>query len=225
MPALPPVPKVLRIACRFTDGSDLNTINRFYIAYSGAAPSAAQLATFNVAVGTNWAASMAPLYAVEKVLTEVASEDLTSPVSASDVQTVNHPGTRPGASLSAAACAVIQLGILRRYRGGHPRQYLDAGVVPDLATAQTWGGGFLAALQAAYVAWVNGINSNGWAGAGVLGAVNVSYFQGFTNFTFPSGRTRAIPKPRVGGPITDPIVSIGVNSHVGSQRRRNLQSA
>jgi hypothetical protein len=52
--------------------------------------------------------------------------------------------------------------------------------------------------------------------------VSVSYYEGFTPFTFPSGRVKNLPKLRVGGPVVDPIVSYNTNPRVASQRRRNL---
>jgi hypothetical protein len=53
--------------------------------------------------------------------------------------------------------------------------------------------------------------------------VNVSYFSGFTNVTFPSGRIRPVPKLR-SVPLVDTVTSWSTNPNVASQRRRNLQS-
>jgi hypothetical protein len=223
MPALPPVNKVVRCVLTLADASDLHTLNRIFISYSGTAPTDAQLAAFANSVGANWGAHLKSSFDTSSLLEIVTCEDLTSNTGATGSANPGILGTRAGVTLSAAAAAVVSFSILRRYRGGHPRSYLAAGVQSDLQTKQTWTNGFATGLASAYAAFIVDTIASGWAAAGTLAQVNVSYFSGFTNHTYPSGRTRPIPTPRV-TPVVDPILAVRVNTTVGSQRRRNLQS-
>lgn len=224
MPALPNVPKVLKIICTVKDSNDVRSLNRFFVQYTGAAPDNIMIDTFANSVAGAWTAHMQAEYDVLSALEQVEVIDLTSNVTPIGFVNPGTVGTRGGAPLSAAACAVIQMSILRRYRGGHPRQYLSAGVDADLSTRQQWHAAFQNELSNAYNSWVGAIIGAGWAGAGVLSPVNVSYFSGFTNHTYPSGRVRPVPTPRA-VPVIDLITGIGVSLTLGSQRRRNLQSA
>lgn len=224
MPALPPVPKVLRIVNETTDGNDLRAISRVYFQYTGAAPTAAQLNILAGAADTAWTGNMAPIYLAGNTHLGHVIEDLTSATSAVGSSTAATAGTRAGSAMAAGTALVVSFAISRRYRGGHPRMYLAAGGSGDLSTRQTWGGAFLAAANAAAQGYLDAIAAAVWAGGGVLGQVNVSYYQGFTPFRYPSGRYRNIPNLRVGGPIVDAVNSVSASPKVGSQRRRNLQS-
>jgi hypothetical protein len=222
MPALPNVANVLRVTTFIKDNLDTTSLNRFYVSYSGTAPTATQLDTFCTGVVTGWDSHMAPMYDVNSELTEVTAEDLTSPTAAVGIATGSTAGSRSGDALSAAACALISLKIARRYRGGHPRQYLSAGVITDLSNRQQWEGSFITALTTAYEAWNTATLLLAWSGGGALAFVNVSYYEGFTPVLYPSGRYRNVPKFRTAGPITDNIEGFAVNPNVCSQRRRNL---
>jgi hypothetical protein len=224
MPALPAVPKVVRVVCVQTMQEDLNVINRFFMSYSGTAPANTDLTTWCGAIATAWGTDISPLQINNISLTGVSAEDLSSSTGAVGAAAVAVPGTRAGTPLTAAVCAVIQKKTLRRYRGGHPRMYLAAGVETDIFSMQSWKPAFTAAVLAGYAAFQDAIEAAGWAGAGTLEEVNVSYYQGFTNFTFPSGRTRPIPTRR-GTPLVDTLATYNVDTHIGSQRRRNKQSA
>jgi hypothetical protein len=72
-------------------------------------------------------------------------------------------------------------------------------------------------------AWLAACITGAPVAVGTVTPVNVSFFSGFTNKTFPSGRTRPVPTPRV-TPLIDPIIGSDVNPKVATQRRRNQQS-
>jgi hypothetical protein len=120
---------------------------------------------------------------------------------------------------------VISFHTARRYRGGHPRIYVAGVPASNLATPQTWGSGGLSVQLSAWEYFIAQFALAVPAAAGPATHVNVSYYQGFTNTTFPSGRIRPVPKLRSGGPIQDFITGYSVNPKVASQRRRNLQNA
>lgn len=224
MPPLPSAPKVIKLVLHVGEGEDANSLNRFFFQYTGTAPTHSDLDTFCTAVGTHWNTRLGPFYDNSSGLLRTDAEDLSSPTSAVGEDVNTHIGTRAGDRLQAATSAVISAAIARRYRGGHPRSYLAVGTFPDLADRQTWTSTFVNALQTAFVLFINDITTSVWAGGGTLGPVNVSYFNGFHNFTFPSGRTRPIPTLRA-APVIDAITDYFVRTKLGSQRRRNLQSS
>jgi hypothetical protein len=118
---------------------------------------------------------------------------------------------------------VIKFKIARRYRGGHPRFYLAGGMATDVTAQNTWTPAYQSAVAAAWVAFINACVLAPPASLGVLAQVNVSYFSGFVNKTFPSMRTHPVPVLRA-VPLQDTVLGASTNPKVASQRRRNLQS-
>lgn len=224
MPALPDVPKTLRIALRMSLNEDTDLINRFFIEYLGTAPTSPQLDTYAASVSTAWGAHLKALMTSNGALEEVHIIDLSSSTAAIGDDGSHIAGTRAGLQLSAAACVVLKLQIARRYRGGHPRLYLPFGSAPDLSDAQRWGSTFLGNVVTGWTSFLTDITAAGWTSAGTLQPINVSYFQGFTNVTYPSGRTKPVPTRRI-TPVKDLVLSHTTNPKVASQRRRNQQSS
>jgi hypothetical protein len=225
MPALPNATKVLKIVLRYVQmNADNDVINRFFMQYSGTAPIAAELDTLANAIITHWTADLAPLHSVDVQLFNAVLEDLSSPTAAVGASNTSSVGTRTGGVLGAGVAAVMKEAINRRYRGGHPRVYLPAGVTSDLQTMRTWTSSFITNLGVGWSSFISDIGGSVWSGGGTLLPVNVSYYTGFTNHTFPSGRVRPVPNVR-STPIIDVIQGFETNGILGSQRRRNLQSA
>jgi hypothetical protein len=128
-------------------------------------------------------------------------------------------GTRTGATLGAQVAFVISGEIFRRYRGGHPRNYFPFGVDTDSYDARSWHTAFQTDVSEGWGEFVNAVEAAGWTGAGTLTPVNVSYYEGFTNHTYPSGRVRPIPTLR-GTPVIDVIESYIFRPDYETQRRR-----
>lgn len=223
MPALPDVPEVVRFTLKQTLSLDTDCINRFFVSYSGTPPTDTGMDTWTSAVATSWATNLEPLAGEGVILTEVLGEDLTSDTSAVGQTFTSDTGTR-GAVIAAGVAAVLQLHIARRYRGGHPRLYLPFGIPSDMEFAQSWTSAFQTAVKDGWVAFMLDVISGAPSGTTALQQVNVSYFHGFTNVTFPSGRVRPVPTRR-GTPLVDTITGVQLNPKLGSQRRRNQQSA
>lgn len=221
MPALPPVADVLRVTLKHTISADHDVLNRFHLAYTGTAPTNAQCATFAADVRGAWVAHLQSEVIGQVELTETEVVDLTSPAAGIGAYVGADSGGAGGGSNPAANCVVIQGLIARRYRGGHPRLYFSYFGTGQLSGPQTWDPTYLGPFLTAWEAFQTAVQALTWATASITSAVNVSYFEGFTNFTFPSGRVKAIPKLRVGGPITDVITGWGANPNVASQRRRS----
>jgi hypothetical protein len=221
VPALPDVAKVLKVIVRFDDHVNLDIISRFFVSYSGSAPSASDLDTFCAALYADWITSMIGLSGATVELQGIEATDLTTVTSAQGSHFDGNAGTRTGHPVPIDAAVVTSYKISRRYRGGHPRGYWPFGVSEDLENAQKWGSAFADEVSASYTAWRDALRTHGWSGAGTLGFVNVSYYQGWTivNRGTPP-RAFNVPTLRGGGPVVDGVETFQTRLKVGTQRRR-----
>jgi hypothetical protein len=224
MPALPSPGQVLRVVMQMksTDG-DLDVVTRFFLAYTGTAPTVTDADTIAGDIEAAWAAHLAGNVSSVYTLYQVTVEDLSSTSGATGLWTGSTAGSRSGTALAAGAAFVLQKKISRRYRGGHPRGYLPFGVTTDLADQNTWSSSYPGAIATAWGAFTAALIGTVVNLTTLTHEVNVSYYEGFTNHTYPSGRVRAIPTLRA-TPIVDIISGYQGNPQVGSQRRRNQQS-
>lgn len=94
----------------------------------------------------------------------------------------------------------------------------------NLADVEHWTSAYVAAIATAFGAFIAAAVTTPPTNLGTVTHINVSYFSGFTNKTFPSGRVHPVPNLRSGGPFKDTVQSYGVNAIIASQRRRNGQS-
>jgi hypothetical protein len=222
MVALPAVPKVIRLDFTQSFGSDANIRDRIFVQYTGAL-SAADLATFLATWSAAWNSQMSGAFPSTESLTSILGTDLSTASSPQAINSTAHAGTSASVFLSLGVAVVVKFKINRRYRGGHPRWYL----VP-VASGFTQNGNQLNASGiSTYLSTWGAFIAQGLlappAAMGTVTHVNVSYFTGFTNKTFPSGRIRPVPVVRA-TPLVDQVQSYSINPKLGSQRRRNLQS-
>jgi hypothetical protein len=218
--ALPAVPSTIRVQWKGSQSVDLDIINRMYFQYSGSSPTAAQLNTMASTVATAWNSDMGSVTNSGYTLTEVIIEDLNSSTGAVGTATVSHGGPRGGNGSSLAQAMLVNFTLARRYRGGKPRIYLPPPASTDYNTPDAWTTGVITATTTAIQSFISGIIAAVWTGGGTLTQVNVSYYEGFTVFTGPTGRARNIPKLRTGGPQVDAITSSAANIKPANQRRR-----
>lgn len=221
MPALPAVSAVLQLAVE-TSNTDSShpIINRFYVHYTGSAPTAVELTSFATTVLTAYSSALAPSTTADKTFAGLSVIDLSSAMAAQAEVTGSVVGAEAGEMAPLDSCLVLAAKVARRYRGGHPRVYLSVGTPTDFTDGRTWNGGFVTTVVTAWNGFVTALEGAGWAGAGTLSMVNVSYYQGFTLVTYPSLRSRDVPKLRVGGPVWDTIIGYVGRTQIGSQRRR-----
>ena len=199
-------------------------VTRFFIQYSGTAPTSAQLNTFAASIGTAWGTDIKPGCSTGLLLESILCEDLSSPTSAVGNAAIGVNGTRAGAQLPAGVAFVVSYEIARRYRGGHPRGYWPIGTQSDIYTPQQWTAGLVSAMNTDFPAFFTAVQGAGWAAAGTLAQVNVSYYSGFTVYTNPiTGRARNRPNLRV-TPVQDVVTGYIARANIGSQRRRNKYS-
>lgn len=222
MPALPNVPKVVRVDSHFQEATDPNVMVRMFLRYSG---------TLSLADATQWCQNIATASAAfwlangQPTLTLVLTEltDLTSPTAPQVQNSTSQSGTSSAHPLAAGTAMVIKYKIARRYRGGHPRAYLPGMSGLWLQTPTLWAAASAAGVLTDWNTFLaSSVNNATIPTAGTLDHVNISYYQGFTNHTYPSGRVKAIPTPRA-TPLVDAITGTAVNLTPASQRRRNEQ--
>jgi hypothetical protein len=221
MPALPAVPKVIRVTLPFKLPTDPNALSRFFVEYSGTAPTPIQLQTFCDAVATAEATEFGPLMSGLYTMQAVQAEDLSSSSSAVAGGSIANAGSRAGGSLAPGTALIIEFLIARRYRGGKPKVFLPLGVSADVTAAGVWNTAFAASASAGWAAFIASVVAAGWTAAGTLEQVSVSYYAGNTPVQNPiTHRWRNVPTLR-GTPIIDPVVAVRYEAGLGSQRRRN----
>lgn len=224
MPALPDVPAVFRIDHIFKVGEDLVAKCRTFVQYSGTAPTGTQLNTLATAIGSNWSSHVAAYQSSNGELETINCTDLTTPTSAFGTAAPAVAGGNGHAFPTAAACTLEKFHIGRRYRGGHARIYWPLGTTNDQADAQTWGTTYVTNVTSALQAYAAANGASGWAGAGTLAQVQVSYYTGFTVHTGTTGRARNVATVRA-TPVVDQITTSSVSIGIASQRKRLLRLA
>lgn len=220
MAALPAVAKGVRIDHHWKQGTDANVQVRTFAQYAGTlstADAVTWLANIVAAMGTYMTANMSNTCSL--VLSELT--DLSSSSAPQVLDSTGHTGGQTAAALPAGNAMVMRYHMSRRYRGGHPRVYLPGHTSGDLSTPSVWDPTSLANKTAAWITYLAAITSNtNPAAIGAITHINISYFQGFVNHTFPSGRVKAIPSLRA-TPVVDVITNVAGLATVASQRRRN----
>ena len=219
VPPLPDVPCV-RVLVSGEDGALNEWGTRFYLSYSGSAPSGANCNTLAADIGSAWGTNFNGLISNVMLQNRVDVIDIATHSGASGTDTTVHAGTRAGNLLPIQVAFNCEYGIARRYRGGKPRGYFPFGVDGDLLSQAEWVhatadgfatdiGNFFTAVEALSV-----------GSMGTLKHVNQSFYQGFANHTNTSGRTRAVPTYRSPNATHDNIVSYIAKYELSSQRRR-----
>lgn len=198
--------------------------NRFYISYTGSAPTAENCQSLASDISGFWGTHLAPLIWNEIALVEVDILDLASDAGAAGGWTGTVDGTRSGTLIPDSVANNVEFDIARRYRGGKPRMYLPPGVAGDLAAANEWSSDFVSDTQSGVEAFFAAIAGDSVGSMGTLAHVNLSYYQGFKNFTFPSGREKAVPQYRATA-LVDAITGYAAKAIVGSQRRRRTATS
>jgi hypothetical protein len=224
MPALPNVPNVIRNVLKFTTSEDTAAAVRFFLQYTGGAPTNAEMATFAAGIGTAFAAHLIGLGSDSVGLQTVTSTDLSTDTAGSGEAAPEVTCTRGATINTSDACLLESLHVNRRYRGGHPRLYWPFGVQGDLESGQHWSEGFLTTAGSDLSDWWTALNALTWSGGSIIGRVNVSYYSGFTVHDGVTGRARNVSTPRSSA-VVDTVVSSVVQPGIASQRRRLLRLA
>lgn len=218
MPALPNVPNVARIQLHHTYGTDSNVVNSFHCRFSGTT-SETSLNQWALAVNTAWTAHLAALLGNSLVLNSVEVTDLTSASSASGSDVQNSPGTGGSPTVPAQVCMVISYQINRRYRGGHPRQYIAGLLASELTDEDHWSALTVNNWEAAYELFATSVAAFSGGGTTASQIVNLSYVSGHTWEQDQRGNWHKIPVYRT-SPTIDVVNGYIAQPIVGTQRRR-----
>lgn len=133
--------------------------NTFHLQYSGTAPQVADLTTLANGIAAAWTTNVAPLIPSTTALTGLVLADLTNRASAqANVPITAVPGTRTGTANTNSAACVVSWPINHRYRGGHPRTYLPAGVQADVSGGSQWTTTFKNLVQTNMAAFRTALN-------------------------------------------------------------------
>jgi hypothetical protein len=206
VPPLPFVPGVVKLEVfGHTEGS--NFVNIFHVQYSGGPPGSGDLETYHLAIVSALEYPWNHNGGTNTELTGATYTDLSSDIGATYSAILATTGTVGGDVLPGSASVCVSLEISRRYRGGHPRKYLQVGTSATLegSSAINWQASFLTNVQ-------NDMASLKTAMAeGVLGSVN---WLGMCNVSYISGGSRRVT------PVVDIVTSVIARERICSQRRR-----
>jgi len=158
MPPLPDAPGIVRV--RVAGSIDTQVFNNiFHLQYTGTAPSVANLNAVCTSVLTAWQTNFKALCPASVVLSGADAQDLTNAGAATGAATDSTAGTRSGTAFPNSVAACITWKINNRYRGGHPRTYLPAGVIADLQSGNRWTDAFVTAANSSATAFRTALNA------------------------------------------------------------------
>jgi hypothetical protein len=218
-----PLPDTPCVRCRlgFQQTDSFEGGVRFFLSYSGSAPSAANCATLASDIATAYSAQVAAWVNDHWYLSEVDVLDIATVTGLSGQATPSIAGTRSGTPVPAQLASNVEFDIARRYRGGKPRIFWPPGDMADLVNDSTWDTGFQAGITTMTVNFFAQIAALSIGSMGTLKHVNLSYYRGFTNITNSSGRIRAVPTYRATA-LHDNVTGYAGKATVGSQKRRRI---
>lgn len=219
-PPLPASPCV-RVALKYTQSDGFLAGSRFFLSYTGTAPSGTDCTTLAGDIAAAWQTNFPSAIPTTWALTEVDVLDIASNSGLSGQWTGSHAGTRSGTPLPSQCASGVEFGLSRRYRGGKPRMYVPPGTTADQADAAHYSGAYVALFTAAVSQTMTAIEALTVGSLGTLQHVNLSYYSGFTNVTNTSGRTRAVPKYRATA-VVDKVTGYFGKAEISSQKRRRL---
>jgi hypothetical protein len=183
-------------------------VNVMYARFTGGTINQAALDTFSSAIRIAWVANMAARYITNSGLTSVEVTDLTTRTGLQSVDSVGGTGSdaTAGAPASAAICVSLVNG--KRYRGGHPRQYLSGVNASAYTNGSTISNTVANNYKNSYTAFINAINALTTGGA-TWDVVSVGFYQsaaGVQSYRIP--------------PEVLKITAVKVHTRLDTQRRR-----
>jgi hypothetical protein len=217
-PPLPASP-CLRAKLDYTNTDGFLAGSRFYLSYSGSAPTAGNCIPLAGDIEAAWLSHLATAIAGSWALTEVDVLDIASDSGSSGQWTGSEAGTNGTPEMPAQCATNVEFDIARRYRGGKPRMFLPAPSDGALLSDARFTTDFVALVNTGIAAFFTEIEALSIGAVGTLAHVNLSYYQGFTNVTNSSGRTRAAPKYRTTA-LVEAVQSYACKQVIGSQKRR-----
>jgi len=215
---LPEVPCV-RVRLDYAQSDSYLAGSRFYLSYTGSAPTGANCTTLAGDIETAWAAHIAPLIDVNTALKEIDVLDIATDSGLSGQWTGSTSGGGSGTPVPGFVATNVEFNIARRYRGGKPRMFLPSADTSNQLDGSHWNSSYITAVNSGMAAFMAAIEALTVGAMGTLAHVNVSYYKGFTNLTNSSGRERAVPTYRDTA-LVDPITGYSCKAVMSTQKRR-----
>lgn len=186
--------------------------NKIHVSYTGGAPTSSDLFALNTGLQAAWVANFAPLCQAAVTLNSIISLDLTNRTSATATSTFTTPsaGTRAGTAMPSQVACVISWHVNFRYRGGHCRTYLPAGVLADVTSGHLWTSAFILAANNAATGFLGDV-ADITSTSHDFALIMLSYY--FKPPGGTAGTLRTVPE-------AFPVESGHVRSRVDTQRRR-----
>lgn len=219
-----PASPCMRVRLLYTQTDGFDAGSRFYLGYSGAAPTSGNCATLASDIAGLWNTDLVDLVGSEFALSEVDVLDIATDSGNSGVWTGSHSGGATGAQVPSQCATNLEFDIGRRYRGGKPRMFLPPSNAAAQQDAGHWTADFVADVNSQFGTFMTAVEALSIGAVGTLAHVNLSYYKGFTNVTNSSGRTRAAPKYRDSA-VVDTITGYSCKSRIGSQKRRRTATS
>ncbi|MBA0084862.1 MAG: hypothetical protein HRJ53_07695 [Acidobacteria bacterium Pan2503] len=220
---MPSPPTVQAVRCKLDYLNDDGSLagSRFYLSYTGSAPSPANCATLANDIVTAWNAHIGPILTIHVTLNEVDVLDLASTSGASGQSTTTATGGATDPAPPSSVAVNVEFNIARRYRGGKPRMYFPATNNANLANQRNWTSGFVSTFNSDVTAFFAALEALTIGSMGTLAHVNISFYHGH-NTSQPPWRGPGYKYPPLyrGTALVDPIESYSTKTVIGSQRRR-----
>jgi hypothetical protein len=214
MAALPPVPKVLQVRLSGSYGT-AEWMNGFYLQYAGGPPTQADLDTFAAVIDSDWASTVATRLSINTQIKLVELVDLDNIDGLSAAQASTTGGSISGTAAPANVAACVSFKQSRRYRGGHPRNYVVGIPQVHMASETKLADAAATALAGQYLAFRALLHAHSYTSLGALKWVAVSRYLGSTY----DEKHHRIPTPRP-TPLIRDVSSFVCNTRLDSQRRR-----
>lgn len=209
----------MRVRLDYTESDGALAGSRFFLSYSGSAPSGSNCATLASDIAAAAATHLMPQVNEDYALTEVDVLDIATDSGNSGQWTGTDTGGDSSTPLPQQCAVNVEFDIGRRYRGGKPRMFLPPPGTGALSGQNKWSSDFIGIVNAAMVAFMAEVEALSIGSMGTLVHVNLSYYKGFTNITNSSGRERAVPTYRTAA-LLDTVTGYSCKALIGSQRRR-----
>lgn len=211
MPVLPPAPLGIRcIAKGYSYASPWANI--FYLQYTAGTPTASDLTTLATSVGASYHTNLMLSSTTGTHLTSMTLVDINTNSGNSGVDLTDRQGLIGTAGLPAQCTMVVSWKISRRYRGGHPRNYLPGPADSLRLDFQHWTTTAATNQQAGGIAFITAVNALSSASTGSVRLGTYSFYQGVDPTTHKP-ILRAIP-------LFEQYITAHVDARIDTQRRR-----
>lgn len=162
---LPPVASTLRIVIG-QQAASRAVVNILHWQYTGTPPSNATCAAIAASFQAGWQNNISSLQISTTTLNSVIVTDLTSPTAGEGevVLATPFPGARGDDPIGNNTSMLISYAVNGRFRGGHPRTYLNAGGHSDIQDPAHWHTAFVTETTtkwSTFLTSMNGISTGG----------------------------------------------------------------